>query len=163
MTPLFYIASFVTVFSVVLMIVLRNPIASAISLVISFFSLAVVYVTLDAHFVAALQILVYAGAIMVLFIFVIMLLNLRGDEVIKEKLGVQGVLAAFFGLGLFAFLAYHVFKIPAVAFPALPDHFGDAPGVATLLLTDYVVPFEVMGILLLVGLVGAVVLAKRED
>src|SRR5687768_8663482 len=127
MEPLvFYIAAFITVFAVVMMIFQSNPVASAIYLVLSFFSLAGIYVTLSAHFVAALQILVYAGAIMVLFIFVIMLLNLKDDELVYDRLNLKRVLVALLGLGLFGFMANLIFKIPSVEFAALPENFGTA-------------------------------------
>ena len=144
------------------MIFQANPVASAIYLILSFFSLAVIYVLLEAPFVAALQILVYAGAIMVLFIFVIMLLNLKNDEISYEKPNAKALGITLLGLGLFGFLAHYLCKIPAVGFVASPSDFGSVQGVAALMLTDYVVPFEVMGILLLVGLVGAIVLGRKD-
>jgi NADH-quinone oxidoreductase subunit J len=164
MNPIvFHIAAFVTVFATVLMILQENPVTSAVLLVASFFSLAVIYVGLDAHFVAALQILVYAGAIMVLFIFVIMLLNLREDELVRDKPNAKRLIVALIGAGLFAFLARFIFKIPSVEFAALPERFGTVHEVAKVMLTDYVVPFELLGLLLLVGLVGAIVLGKKEE
>ena len=159
----FYAAGFLTVLCIVLMILQTNPVASAICLVASFFCLAVVYVTLSAHFVAALQILVYAGAIMVLFIFVIMLLNLQDDEIVRDKLSVRNVVVFFVGLGLFALFVSFVWHLPAVGFKPVVQNFGEATEVSRLMLTEYVVPFEVLGILLLAGLVGAVMLGRRED
>lgn len=160
---IFYSAAAITVIAVLLMIFQANPVASAIYLVLSFFSLAVLYVLLQAPFVAALQILVYAGAIMVLFIFVIMLLNLKNDEISYEKICAKSVGIVLLGTGLFGFLAHYLFKIPAVGFIVPPVNFGNVNGIAELMLNDYVVPFEVMGILLLVGLVGAIVLGRREE
>lgn len=159
----FYILSFLTVFFVLLMILQKNPVGSALSLVLSFFSLAGLYVLLEAHFVAAVQILVYAGAIMVLFIFVIMLLNLKDDELVSDKLNFKRVTVFFIGMALFVFLALRFAKIPAGAFTELSSDFGTAKAVAKLMFTTYVVPFEVIGVLLLVGIVGAIVLGSRED
>lgn len=160
----FYIAAFITVFAVVCMIFQSNPVASAIYLVLSFFSLAGIYVMLGAHFVAALQILVYAGAIMVLFIFVIMLLNLGKDELLFDRIDTRRVFVSLIGLVLFGFFTYFIFKIPSGAgFAEVSKTFGSANEVAKLMLGDYVVPFEIMGILLLVGLVGAVLMGRREE
>lgn len=147
----------------VMMILQRNPVASAVCLVASFFSLAIVYVSLSAHFVAALQIFVYAGAIMVLFIFVIMLLNLQEDEIVHDKINTRNVIVFFLGLGFFGLLAWFISRIPPVNLTPAPENFGTAGKVSQLMFTSYVVPFEVLGLLLLVGLVGAVMLGRRED
>lgn len=165
MNPIFfYIAAFITVFAVVCMIFQSNPVASAIYLVASFFSLAGIYVMLGAHFVAALQILVYAGAIMVLFIFVIMLLNLGADELDFDRIDVRRLVAGLVGFVLFGFFTYFIFKIPAGAgFAKVSESFGSVNEVAKLMLGDYIVPFEIMGVLLLVGLVGAVLMGRREE
>jgi NADH-quinone oxidoreductase subunit J len=163
MNTAFYILSFLTVFFVLLMILQKNPVGSALSLVLSFFSLAGLYVLLEAHFVAAVQILVYAGAIMVLFIFVIMLLNLKNDELVHDKLNFKRMTVFLIGMALFVFLALRFAKIPAGAFTELSPDFGTAKAVAKLMFTTYVVPFEVIGVLLLVGIVGAIVLGGRED
>lgn len=159
----FYISAFITVFAVVLMIFQNNPVASAVYLVLSFFGLAVIYVLLGAYFVSALQILVYAGAIMVLFIFIIMLLNLKEDELTYDQVNAKRLLVAIIGLGLFVFIGFYIFKIPQVSFAALPENFGTVREVAVLMLTDYVIPFEVLGLLLLVGLLGAILLGRRES
>lgn len=159
----FYAAGFLTVLCIVLMILQPNPVASAVCLVVSFFSLAVVYISLSAHFVAALQILVYAGAIMVLFVFVIMLLNLQDDEIVRDKLSMRNVIVFFLGLGLFGLLAYFIWRIPPVSLAPVAQNFGTATEVSRLMLGNYVVPFEVLGLLLLVGLVGAVMLGRRAD
>lgn len=164
MNPVFFYSfATITVLMVIVMIVQKNPISSAICLVASFFSLAALYVMLEAHFVATLQILVYAGAIMVLFIFVIMLLNLKDDELIQDKINVKRLGVAFVGLTLFFFLALRFAKIPAAVFGTTSENFGTAESIGKLMFSDYVIPFELIGILLLVGIVGAILLGRRES
>jgi NADH-quinone oxidoreductase subunit J len=146
-----------------------NPVASALWLVVTLFSLAALFVLLDAQFLAVLQVLVYAGAIMVLFLFVIMLLNLGhpGPTDVKGPLGrVAGVLL---GLAL-------LFQLGVLAATTPPPQLQLAPGamaraaaaqgivapVARPLFDAYLVPFEITSVLLLAAIVGAVVLAKRK-
>jgi NADH-quinone oxidoreductase subunit J len=143
----------------------RSPVASALWLVVTLFSLAALFVVLDAQFIAVLQVLVYAGAIMVLFLFVIMLLNLgrAGPTDLKGPLGLGiGVLLA--GLLLVQLLTLRrAAGGPAGGGPALvaPGQ-GMIASVARPLFTAYLVPFEITSILLLAAIVGAVVLAKRK-
>ena len=158
--------------SALLCITRRNPVASALWLVVTLFALAALFVLLDAQFIAVLQVLVYAGAIMVLFLFVIMLLNLgravRSD--IKGAGGlVVGVLLA--GLLMVQLLALRFggppprLAVPADAMaPAAAERGMSAivASVARPLFSTYVVPFEITSLLLLAALVGAVVLAKRR-
>lgn len=159
----FYTAGTLTLLFIILMIFQNNPIASAVSLVASFFALAVLYVSLDAHFVATLQILVYAGAIMVLFIFVIMLLNLKPEELSHDRFNIQSAAVVFFGLSFFGFLAYFFSKIPLVSFEMIESGFGTAKEIGKLMFSDYVIAFEVIGLLLLVGIVGAILLGKKHS
>ena len=157
---LFYLFSLVAVLSGFSVITARNPITSALSLVLCFFCLAADYVLLDAHFVAVIQVLVYAGAIMVLFLFVIMLLS-AGDEVRLEGRG---------GLRLAATLTAAVlaFELGALVVAkrgenvALPASFGSTEALAERLFTRHVLPFEITSLLLMVAVVGAVVLARRK-
>lgn len=158
----FYAFSILTVVMVIFMIFQTNPVASVVYLVFAFFGLAGLYVLLQAPFVAVLQILVYAGAIMVLFIFVIMLLNLRKDDlyydrITLKKIGV-GVLALLFA----GFLTLYFLKVPVSSFYELPQEFGSPQAVGRLLFLTYLVPFELTSILLLVAVVGAVMLARKE-
>lgn len=160
----FYITAGLTIFFVLAMLFQKNPVTSAVFLVLSFFSLAGVYVTLDAHFIAALQILVYAGAIMVLFVFVIMLLNLKEEELAFDRPTKKSLIILGFSGVLMAVLIRLISKIPQgpeVAFEKAGETFGSAKAVGHLLLTDYVVPFEIMGVLLTVGLIGAVLLGRK--
>lgn len=164
MNPLFfYLVSAITVLMIVMMIFQKNPISSAVCLVTSFFTLAGIYVTLDAHFVATLQILVYAGAIMVLFTFVIMLLNLKEEELTIDRMNIPRFVVILMGLSLFGFVGWQLSRIPTVVFPKITENFGTAESIGKILFTKYVVPFELIGLLLLVGIVGAILLARRES
>ena len=146
----------------------RNPVASALWLVVTLFSLAALFVLLDAQFLAVLQVLVYAGAIMVLFLFVIMLLNLgrAGPTDLKGPIGLGlGVLLA--GLLLVQLLVLRQSSLPALGAAAGPPPraavgAGIVPALAQPLFTAYLVPFELTSLLLLAAIVGAVVLAKRK-
>jgi len=151
-------------------ILIRNPIYCALSLVVNFFLLAVMYLLLRAEFLAAIQVIVYAGAIMVLFIFVIMLLNLGGEET-RDKLRVLRPLAFLLGLVLLvevvAALRYRAYAVenPALSFPlvsAPPAVTGGVREFGRLLFTDYLLPFEITSVLLLIAIVGAVVLGRKE-
>jgi NADH-quinone oxidoreductase subunit J len=133
---------------------------SALSLVVLMGTLAVYFLYLDAHMVAVLQIIVYAGAVMVLFLFVIMLLNLQESvrEYRQEKLWTMGILcAALFGEMWFFFGQAG----EGATQHALPEGFGTVISLSQKLFTDYLLPFEITSLLLLVAVVGAVVLAKR--
>ncbi|HET7433207.1 MAG TPA: NADH-quinone oxidoreductase subunit J [Thermoanaerobaculia bacterium] len=156
----FFFAAVAVIFALVV-VLHRNPVVGALSLVASFFALAVMYVLLEAPFLAALQIIVYAGAIMVLFLFVIMLLNLQhGPEPptrpIQQFLGYAT--SSFFGIGLVYYIVkYGVFA----AMPASPFR-SDARLIGITLFQEYVFPFEVVSILLLAAIVGALLLSSRS-
>lgn len=160
---LFYLFSLVAIVAGFVVITARSAITSAVALVACFFFLAADYVMLDAHFVAVIQILVYAGAIMVLFVFVIMLLNLREDR--PGSLGDLGR-RAFLGVAVAGVLGVGlVTAIPLVHTPPaeLPDGFGTIANVGLALFGgNYLLPFEIVSVLLTVAMIGAVVLAKRE-
>ena len=145
----------------------RSPIRSALSLVITLFLLAVVFLFLDAQLLAALQIIVYAGAVMVLFLFVIMLLNLQEDRPAMAKVTMRGAvafIASLFVLALVRFVVGGTSLSPGAAAmnTAVTADFGSTEAVAGLLFTRFLLAFEVTGVLLLVAVVGAVVLAKRN-
>ncbi len=138
-----------------------SPVYSALFLVLTLFLLAVYFLFLDAHMVAALQIIVYAGAIMVLFLFVIMLLNLQSDTQPTPRHGL-GRAAIIGGVILVAELGLLLQRSSSEqAESALPENFGTVEALGSQLFTTYLLPFEITGILLLVAVVGAVVLAKR--
>ncbi len=161
---LFAILAAVALVSGLATIAWRSPLRSAFSLIICLFALAGIFVTLLAHFLAAMQLLVYAGAIMVLFVFVIMLLDLseRGRELQVSMLPVLGVLAVLAVAGKFAKTVISSHGLLADVPPAVPDTFGTIPGVAELLLGQFLLPFELVSLLLLVAVVGAVVVARRR-
>jgi NADH-quinone oxidoreductase subunit J len=139
----------------------RNAVAGALSLVGTMVSLGAIYVLLDAYLIGVLQILVYAGAIVVLFLFVVMLLNLRQDEFSPERLRFAKTAGVVIGVlvGLELLLV-----LPAALGPAaeIPTDFGGYRAVGTALFTDWVLAFEVTSLLLLAAMVGAVILAKRR-
>jgi NADH-quinone oxidoreductase subunit J len=146
----------------------KNPVASALWLVVTLFALAAMYVLLDAQFIAALQVLVYAGAIMVLFLFVIMLLNLGhpGPSDIKGPVGV-GIAALLGGTLLLQLRVLgqaappDAITLPEGTMAALQQQ-GMVAAVAGPLFDAYLIPFEITSLLLLAAIVGAVVLAKRR-
>jgi NADH-quinone oxidoreductase subunit J len=179
----FYILAGFALVSALLCIVQRNPVASALWLVSTMFALAAIYVLLHAEFIAAIQVLVYAGAVMVLFLFVIMLLNLGRDS--SDLRGRPARLAAVaVAVGLLAELVLLVRVTPGgmsvlggvaagagspmESFPAgsaglaAPASQGVVGAIAAPLFQTYLVPFEITSILLLAAAVGAVVLAKRK-
>ena len=141
----------------------RNPVASALSLVVSFLGLAALYVTLDAFFIGIIQVLVYAGAVMVLFLFIIMLLDIKSET--RRKLKPVGVIGG--GAIVIAFvaqLAVVLNRFPAgqKALEPLPARLDDVREVGTMLFSNYNLPFQVIGVLVLVASVGVVLLSKRE-
>jgi len=150
-----------TVASALTVVVHRNPVHSACGLVVTLFFLAVLFVGLDAVLVAALQVIVYAGAIVVLFLFVIMLLNLQVEA--RATVGPFLVAVAVAGSVAFAGLVVAGLRHAAPAGAAgVPADFGETTAVARALFTVYLVPFELTSVLLLTAIVGAVVLAKRR-
>ena len=162
MTILFYIAAAVTVLAALNMVLQRTPVYSALSLIVVLCSLAVVYLLLGAEFMAVLQVIIYAGAIMVLFVFVIMLLN-AGHEVPSHR----SRLAKWLGAPLIGAFLVEMLMVVWDQFPptsaAPPAHLDGSPAaIGQLLFRNYVLPFEVTSILILVAVLGAVVLAKKE-
>jgi NADH-quinone oxidoreductase subunit J len=160
---LFGVFAIIAVVCGINVVVQSHPISSAISLVGVMGSLAVLYLLLGAEFIAAAQVIVYAGAIMVLFVFVIMLLNAgaesrKGRSLMVQLLGVP-LLITLFGL-----LAYFVQRMYS---PEASVHFGGFRGgtaeeIGHALFTTYLLPFEVTSILILIAILGAVVLARKE-
>jgi NADH-quinone oxidoreductase subunit J len=174
--PLFYVFHFyffgiVAVASAIAFVTRKSPVAAALWLVNTMFSLAAMYVLLDAQFIGAMQVLVYAGAIMVVFLFVIMLLNLGHASDLADARGMWWKLAAgLLGLALLA----QVFTLTRARTPeslTLPQHalaedFARRGAIAPLagpLFNEYLLAFEVTSVLLLAAVVGAVVLGKRKE
>jgi NADH-quinone oxidoreductase subunit J len=161
----FLIITLVAIVSSILVVTCKNPINSALSLIMTFFCLATYYVMLDAPFMAAVQVMVYAGAIMVLMVFTIMLLNIREDASKKHSHKVVfGLIIGFFTLLNTVF----VLVKSRVALPTGPysgdmiKNIGHTELVGREIFTNFLLPFEVTSILLLVAIVGAVILAKKK-
>jgi NADH-quinone oxidoreductase subunit J len=159
----FWITAPLSVGAAVLMLLQRNAVHSALLLIVNQFTLAVFFVLLDAHFLAAVQVIVYAGAIMVLFLFVIMLLGVDRQEVLTERVRGQRPLALFLGLLLAVEMVLAIrLGVGLLNGPVPPPpRGGNIQGVARVLFTDYVFPFEVTSVLLIVAAIAAMVLAGR--
>jgi len=161
-TVLFFLFAGLAIACAVSMVYHRNPLYSAISLVGVFISLSCIYVTLAAPFIAAVQILVYAGAIMVLVVFVIMLLNLD-DEGTANRLKYLYALGAGLGVLLLAqtfFIFYAVMRAPNTAADQTQTA-GRTIGIGRAMYTEYLLPVEIVGILLLMAIIGSVILVRR--
>lgn len=157
----FSIFAVLSVVSAILVISFRNTLSSALSLVVTLFGVACLFALLGAHFLAAMQVLVYAGAVMVLFIFVIMLLNLGREEFLKIKMSFSSVVGILLGGYLGALLVLRLSSLSHPLKEAEARDYGTIRSVGTLLFTDYLVPFELTSVLLLVAILGAVVFGKR--
>uniref|UniRef100_A0A831UJJ9 NADH-quinone oxidoreductase subunit J n=1 Tax=Geobacter metallireducens TaxID=28232 RepID=A0A831UJJ9_GEOME len=164
-TFFFMIVAAVAVLASILVITCKNPINSALSLILTFFCLATLYVTLDAPFMAAIQVIVYAGAIMVLIVFVIMLLNVRTETGRRSSHSVLfGSLVGIFTL-LQLFYLLNRGSLTGVKGEITSDvihKVGHTELIGTAMFTDFLLPFEVTSILLLVAIIGAVILTKKK-
>lgn len=145
-------------------IINRNPVASALSLVVSFFGLAALFLSLDAYFIAVIQVLVYAGAIMVLFLFIIMLLDLRAEKLRKINwIASGGGIAVALALMIQIFSVVENFPAAKQSFPPLPKPApDDVHQIGMLLFSNYTLPFQIIGIVILVATVGVIILSRRE-
>lgn len=164
----FYLFAGVAVAFSLLVVCKRNPVASAFSLVMVFLAFAGIYALLDAHLIAALQVLVYAGAVMVLFVFVIMLLNADLPSLdIRRSHVVIRVVAVVFSLVLFGMFTWLFKKSGVPAGGVTPEQVAVAGGntrvLSELMFSEYILPFELTSVLLLAGIVGAVTIAKRKS
>jgi len=161
---LFYIFALLTLLCGVLVVAnpfSRNPVTSAMFLVLTIISMAGLFVLLHAFFLAAVQIIVYAGAVIVLFLFVIMLLNLKEEQ--QRKIKLFGSAAGLISVGAIVtilVISLHATK-PGTDLPA-PQLEGGTAALGKLLFTQYVLPFEVVSILLLVAMVGVILLSKKD-
>jgi len=163
---IFYILSAITLASAFLTIYSRNPIHSAIYLVICFFTIAGHYLLFNAQFLAMVHIIVYAGAIMVLFLFTIMLMNLnKEDEVHKPRITRLGAITVFVLLSSALVLIFMYSKPFVGEYPTTGEDFQSIKKLGTVLLDDkdgFMVPFEFASVLLLTAMIGAVLLSKKE-
>jgi NADH-quinone oxidoreductase subunit J len=148
-----------------LMVVTKNPVRSVLTLVVAFFGLAAAYVMLLSPFIAVIQVIVYAGAILVLFLFVLMLLNIGHRPGDGSRRPIQTLLGGF-GVVAFAFLLLATLRGSGTRIPGTtgedPAAFADPSALARLLYSGYLLHFEAVSVLLLAALVGAFVLARRE-
>ncbi len=160
---IFYILSAITLGTALLTIISKNPIHSAIYLVISFFSIAGHYLMFNAQFLAVVHIIVYSGAIMVLFLFTIMLMNLnKEDEPHKSSLSKIAAVISFCLL-CFVMLAVFIKAQPAITeYDISGQDFQSIKVLGQVLLNEYMLPFEFASVLLLVSMIGAVLLSKKE-
>ncbi|MGA9768787.1 MAG: NADH-quinone oxidoreductase subunit J [Blastocatellia bacterium] len=164
---LFIIFAVIAVASALNILLQRNPLYSALSLIATLASLSALYMMLHAQFIAAIQIVVYAGAIMVLFVFVIMLLNVQKDQpMIEKQKGLRYLAVPFAGL-LIAETFYVLRMVPQRTMPQVAVETADRAigttwSIGTNLFTSYLLPFEVTSVLILMAVVGAMVLARRE-
>lgn len=157
----FWIFSALAILSALAMVTRRNPVAAALWLVNVMFALAALYVMLGANFLGAAQVLVYAGAIMVVFVFVVMLLNLGENDVHERRSMLAAALASVVSSALVAELLFAIQSHPLNAAVLQPVDADALAPMADSLFTENLVAFEVTSILLLVAVIGAVVLAKR--
>ncbi len=159
-TLLFWIFSILGIAGGIGLIFNRSPIYAALSLIINFFSIAGLYLSLGAEFLAAIQILVYAGAIMVLFLFVIMLLNLKDEHGVLQFDSKRGI-AFILGLAFVAEMLY-VFKDWHGKDVTGSFSFGEVEPIGKELMTNFIFPFEMISIVLLAALIGAIVIARKH-
>ena len=157
----FWILAAMVAFFAVFTITRKNPVTAVMSLVATFFGLAAMYATLSAHFLAVLQVLVYAGAITVLFIFVVMILN--REEVTPLSFRPLRVLGVLAGVYLFVKFADVVMVGLPTGVPTPSVEFGTVAAVGDLLFRDFLYPFEAISILLLVAIVGGVVISRSHQ
>jgi len=161
---LFYFIACLTIISALFVVLNRNPVYSAVMLVFCFFSLAALYVLLEAYFVAVLEIIVYAGAIMVLFLFVIMLINV-GKEIAATSIIVKAkvlpfVLVVLFSLNIILLILWRNEELHQ---SNTISSVGSITAIGQALFTKYLLPFEIASLLLLVALIGTVYLAKKRE
>ena len=160
-------AGLVAIVASILMVTRRNPVHSALWLIVAFFSIAIIYISLNAQFIAVAQVIVYAGAIMMLILFVIMLIHLEAEQELTGRITGAKVIASFITIILFleivaAVLSFRVTGMKGPFTPEMLARFGNVRSVGMVLYGRYMFPFEIASILLLIGIVGAVVLSKRR-
>ncbi|MHB8637160.1 MAG: NADH-quinone oxidoreductase subunit J family protein [Fimbriimonadaceae bacterium] len=161
---IFSVIATLTVLGAIGVVFFPNAVRSALSLVATFGLLSVLYLTLNANLLAWTQLLVYTGAIMVLFLFVIMVLNLRRQASLDEKRDPKRVIGAVLGAAFAGLIGVQVLTpyIGVVDMRFAPQGYGQPEAIGKALFTDYGYPFEAVSVLLLVGIVGSILLAKRR-
>jgi NADH-quinone oxidoreductase subunit J len=161
---LFWIFALVMLGFGVAVVINRNPIASALSLVVCFMGLSALFMSLDAFFIGIIQVLVYAGAVMVLFLFIIMLLDLRAET--RRKINVVAVIGgSAVAVAFFLQIYFVIGQLSAAKHPFPPlgaAKMDDVHNIGFLLFSNYNLPFQIIGVLVLVATIGVIVLSKRE-
>lgn len=157
----FYFAGIIAATSL-LVVALRNPVYSALALLIMFFHVAGLYVTLHAEFLAAVQIIVYAGAILVLYLFVVMLLNVKREERYHNQLPVAGLLGVMLFSEVLLLLIQSRTAASTTAASDAAETAGNTETLGEVLYSTYLFPFEVASLILLVAMIGAIILAKKD-
>jgi NADH-quinone oxidoreductase subunit J len=162
---LFWICAAILVLTGIGVIASRHPVHSVIGLIVNFSALAVLFLTLSAEFLAMIQIIIYAGAILVLFLFVIALLTIGNQEIERapSRLGFQAVPSIVAGIAALGLLAFGVRYAQGGALPTAPADFGLVAGFGDALLTTHLFAFEVTGFVLLIAVVGVVLMAGRKE
>ncbi|WP_133274068.1 NADH-quinone oxidoreductase subunit J family protein [Hymenobacter radiodurans] len=163
MSPLFLFLSFVALFSALGVVLAKNPVHSVLFLILTFFTISGHYLLLNAQFLAAVNIIVYAGAIMVLFLFVIMFLNLNADAE-PRKSALSKIAAAIAGGSLLLILVAALRDIQpgGASATAFDSQIGMVDRLGMVLYKQYMLPFELVSVLFIVAMVGAMMLGKRE-
>jgi NADH-quinone oxidoreductase subunit J len=166
-TVLFYLFGGIALLAAISMVAQKRVIYSALSLIICLCAIAALYLILEAPFIAAVQIIVYAGAIMVLFLFVIMLLDPFSAAILKDKkksLGYAGGILGLLALGVLIPLlrSYHLSQVPRNP-ETVSGGIGTVNHIGQILFSEYLLPFEMTSVLILVAIIGVVVLAKRRS
>ncbi len=158
---LFYFFAALTLVCGALIILNRNPINSAMFLVLSIASMAGLFVLLHAFFLAAVQVLVYAGAVMVLFLFVIMLLDLKEED--RRKFNLFGIITGVISVAAIAYISFAAIRSGSASVSrTASDIEGGTLPLGKLLFTNYLLPFEILSVLLLVAMVGVILLSKKD-
>ena len=158
----FFVLALLTIASALVVITHRNPVTAAVALAFNLVAIAGIFMVLGAQFIGLLQVIVYAGAIMVLILFVIMLLNLREEERGHPARRIQRLLAPVASIVLGLVMGRALWSFAPSTFPAKADGFGTADALGKELFTRFFYPFEAVSLLLVVAMVGAVLLAKRK-
>ena len=157
---LFYVFSALALICGVMLLLSRNPVNSAMFLVLTIASLAGLFVLLEAFFLAAIQILVYAGAVMVLFLFVIMLLDLKVEE--RRRFKVFALAGGVVAVGTLLAIFFKSLGTAQLSATAAPGFSAGTVDLGRLLFSQYLLPFEIVSVLLLVAMVGVILLSKKD-
>jgi len=158
----FFVCALIAISTAVGVVASRNPVRSALLLIANFLCLAMLYFTLAAPFIGIIQVIVYAGAIMVLFLFVIMLLNLGSPEGQQHERELRRPIAWLLAIGLFLMLVSQVFLMVGTA-PNLPSEAGSARAIGYAMFTQWSFPLLLVAVLLTVGVIGSILLARRRS